>query len=211
MDHNGFPSANEDTWIDHSGYGYHHKIYTSNFQNTVRDGVQALCADGGGDYMEISNLDQSFTFGSEYTLIAWAWARKSGTRTLWRSNPNHHALVLYEGSDFVSAYENFGRGRITFGSGADRVDAAEAGLYEKWVMWTVVGTKDGKQTFYYNDAQGGATMDFTITGQRHHRMFHPGQTFGCGAAFYAWDWAFTNQEVSKFYMDTKDRYAKPTD
>lgn len=212
LDIRDYPVYGGEIWVDSSGHGYKHKINVDTFKFTVEDGVQAFCPKSFGRVEYLHNLDEShtFTYGDEYTLVAWAKLRpiNSGKnwRTLWRSAPRHHALIVHRENDAIGAYENDlddvkKRNFIPFGD----ANAKNLGLVDKWAMWTVVG-KDGKQTFYFDDAQGGYEIEFSVTGVSHQRMSWPGQPFGCESAFYTWDKAFSADEVSQFYKLTKYGY-----
>lgn len=196
-------------WADASGNGYNHTI--KNAKLTYVDGVKAYCPQPGPDessfYAEIEPT-ASFTYGSEYTLIAWARlkSKNSRHRTLWRSYEHQHALLLPPNDDRIGAYDNSGvsgqYGFLPFGE----ANADTLGLVDRWAMWTVV-TKAGSSTVYYDDGQGGYSIDgyYTIEGHKHWRVSYGSQNFGCLSSAFVWDRAFSKEEVEGFYYLTKHR------
>lgn len=199
-------------WQDLSGNDLHHNLQFSHIDYTTNDGVQAFCgkAETRGGPGEIIRIEpgKQFTYGPEHTMIAWAKLGFDGTycRTLWRPAKHHVLVVGCYGDDKIGMWDNdCPDGRWGCFKQFGDADAKTLGLDERWAMWTVVA-KNGASTFYYDDAQGGYQVDFTVTGIRHDRLFFPGQPFGCVASAYAWDKAFSADEVARFYQLTKNTY-----
>ena len=88
---------------------------------------------------------------SGFTYICWARMKSSSAdwRTLFRSSPNDHALLIQISTDNLGMYDNT---LNTFYPAGYSVTS----LANTWVQWAVTGNSSG-QTFYINGVQVGTT------------------------------------------------------
>lgn len=97
---------------------------------------------------------------SGYTYVAWARISptSSNYRTLYRSAPNDHALLVNVGTDNLGFYDN--------DSASFKDSGYDVTLIEnKWVQYSVVGDSSSS-IFYINDVQVGSVA-FGAGGNRH--------------------------------------------
>lgn len=86
-----------------------------------------------------------------FTYIAWARmiASTAGYRTLFRTSPDDHPLLIQVGTNNLGAWDNNGTNFHPAGYDV-------ASLANTWTQWAVVGDSSG-ETFYINGRQVGTT------------------------------------------------------
>lgn len=133
---------------------YNHTL-SGNIFTTV-DNVKCFDCTGTG---RIVDAGTTFTLGSNHTFVAWARplsnANSSNWRTLWRTQPHDHPLLINYGTGGVADgtigyYDNNnGLAFVSFG-----VNVATLGIENKWTMFTVEGNNGGS-FLYINDTYVG--------------------------------------------------------
>jgi hypothetical protein len=169
---------------------------------TVLDGVKCWNCGIDGQYIDSAVVGPTLPV-TGFTYIAWARmiASSAGYRTLFRSSPNDHALLINAGTDDLGMWDN---NTSTFNSAGYSV----AGLADVWVQWAVTGTSAG-QTFYINGQQVGTTVQ-TVVGNAHRWTGGiPGQPFGYVANMFLYTAVLTQEQIQQNYYALQDRFAAP--
>ena len=127
-------------------------------QYTVLSGVK--CFDCNSNGMTAATIGPTLPT-SGFTYVLWARMKSSSAdwRTMYRSSPNDHAIIIEQGSNRLGMYDN--TAAAFFPSGYNNVSS----LANVWVQWTVTGNSSG-QTFYINGQQVGTTTQ-TAAGNSH--------------------------------------------
>jgi len=198
-----YPGAGT-TWYDLSGNNYTHTIYnnsaTTNFQ-----GVQCFnCSTNE----VVDPVSSTYTFTQNYTMIAWANAlaeTQVGTwRTLWRTTPNDHPILIQDGTDLIGYYDNNnGGGFASYGS-----TLAGLGLSNKWTMFTITGTA-GSTYLYYNNATYVGSVAYSADGNNHDTIGNEiggSQPFGYLASAFLYNRSLSIAEISQNYNTQKTRF-----
>ena len=96
-----------------------------------------------------------------FTYIVWARMKSSSAdwRTLLRSSPDDHAILIQVGTDNLGMYNN---PTSTFYPAGYTVSS----LANVWAQWAVTGDSSG-QTFYINGQQVGTVSGQTAAGNSH--------------------------------------------
>jgi Concanavalin A-like lectin/glucanases superfamily len=114
---------------------------------------------------------------SGFTYIAWARmiASTATFRTLFRTSPNDHPILINTGTNDLGMWDN---GTSIFYPCGFSV----AGLANNWVQWTVTGDSAG-QTFYINGRVVGTVTAQTSAGNSHNVTGNVGSGFGSSQPF----------------------------
>jgi hypothetical protein len=145
------------TITDLSGNGRTQNL-TSAGQYTVLSGVK--CFDCNSNHIAAASIGPVLpTTG--FTYIAWARMKSSSAdwRTLFRSSPDDHAILIQVGTDNLGLYNN---PTTTFYPAGYTV----ASLANIWAQWAVTGDSSG-QKFYINGQQVGSVTGQTAAGNSH--------------------------------------------
>ena len=127
-------------------------------QYTVLSGVK--CFDCNSNSITAASIGPVLpTTG--FTYIAWARMKSSSAdyRTLFRSNPDDHAILIQISTNNLGMWNN--PSATFYPAGYD-----VAGLTNVWAQWAVTGDSSG-QTFYINGQQVGAVTGQTASGNSH--------------------------------------------
>tara|TARA_R100000951_G_scaffold95516_1_gene84582 strand:- start:1 stop:666 length:666 start_codon:yes stop_codon:yes gene_type:complete len=195
-------SGSGTVWNDLSGSGYTHNLISSPSYTTI-DG--AICFDmSSGGYAE--PVSSTYTFGSNYTYTAWARtisdASATTWRTLWRTTPNDHPILIEDGTDLIGLYDNGGSNFNSFG-----INVGTIGIVDKWTLFTLVGTA-GTTTLYINGTAYTASVSVSITGNSHDAIgaASTSQPFGYVATTTIYNRSLTTAEVTQNYNAQKSRF-----
>lgn len=194
-------SGSGTTITDLSGNGR-----TQNLSNaaayTVLDGVK--CWDCSSTYnIRAASIGPTLPTAG-FTYIAWARmiASTASWRTLFRSSPDDHAILIENGTNRLGMYDN--GTNAFYPSGYNDV----SGLADVWVQWAVTGDNSG-QTFYINGAQVGTTVQ-TVAGNAHDYTGQiPGQPFGYVANMFLYTAKLTQEQIQQNYYALRDRFTEP--
>jgi hypothetical protein len=118
-------------------------------------------------------------------------------RTLFRTNPADHPLLIEIGTNRLGMFEN---------GGADFVPCGYndvSSLANVWVQWAVSGDSSG-QTFYINGQQVGTTVQ-TVVGNSHDYTGNipPSQPFGYVANMFLYTSKLTLEQIQQNYYGLK--------
>ena len=198
---NSYPGSGT-TWIDLSGNGYNHTLTNAPF--TTIDGVSCFDVSSSG---RVQDSGTTFTFGSSHTMIAWARPladSQVGTwRTLWRTQPNDHPLLIQDGTNLIGYYDNNSTQFISYG-----LNTGTLGIENKWTMFTLVAS-GGSTTCYINNLSASGTVAYTTSGNDHDAFGNErfgSQPFGYVSVAQIYNKALTPSEITQNYNALKGRY-----
>lgn len=190
---------------DFTGSNYTHIIGSSTYN--IVDNVPCIDLSSGGKTMVDSGY--TFTFGSSHTMIAWARplsdASVSTWRTLWRTQPDDHPLLIQDGTNLIGYFENNGAGFVSYG-----LNLGTLGLENKWTMFSLVASA-GTTTLYINDGSSTGSVAYTTSGNSHDAI---GNTAGGGSQPFGYvssvliykDRALSLSEIQQNYNATRRRF-----
>jgi hypothetical protein len=142
---------------------------------------------------------------SGFTYIAWARmiASTANYRTLFRTSPNDHPLIINTGTNTLGMWDNNG---TNFNSAGYDV----ASLANVWVQWAVTGDSSG-QTFYINGQQVGTTTQ-SAAGNSHNYTGNipPDQAFGYIANMELYTAKLTQEQILQNYYNQLSKFATPS-
>jgi hypothetical protein len=169
-------------------------------QYTTLSGVKCFNCSATGYYITASSAGPVLP-NTGFTYITWARMISSNAdwRTLLRTTPYHHPILIETGSNRLGMYENGGAGFVSCGYDVSN-------LANTWVQWCVTGTSSG-QTFYINGQQVGTTA-ISTSGQSHSWSggIGGGQSFGYVANLYLYTAVLTTEQIQQNYYALKDRF-----
>lgn len=170
-------------------------------QYTVLNGIK--CFDCNGNSITAASIGPTLpTTG--FTYIAWARMKSSSAdwRTLYRTNPSDHPIIIETGSDRLGMYDN------TL-SAFQPSGYSVTGLADIWVQWTVTGDSSG-QTFYINGQQVGTTTQ-TSAGNSHWYTGGIGNTqnFGYVANMALYTAKLTQEQITQIYYSQLPTFTVP--
>ena len=200
-DRNSYPGSGT-TWSDISGNGYNHTVANTTF--TTFQGVQCFNNSTTGYIIPVG---ATYTFTTTYTMIAWANAlsdsQVSTWRTLWRTTPDDHPILIQDGSDLIGYYDNNAAGFVSYG-----VTLGGLELANKWTMFTITGT-GGSTYFYYNNVISAGSVGYSANGNNHDAIGNvngTSQPFGYIASAMLYNRALSSTEISQNYNAIKSRF-----
>jgi hypothetical protein len=171
-------------------------------QYTVLSGVK--CFDCNSNGISAASIGPTLpTTG--FTYITWARMKSSSAdwRTLYRSSPSDHAILIENGSNRLGMYDNTAAN--FYPSGYNDVSS----LADVWVQWAVTGDSSG-QTFYINGQQVGTTAQ-TAAGNSHWLIggINNTQNFGYIANTFLYTRKFTLEQIQQNYYNQLPRFTIP--
>ncbi len=137
---------------------------------------------------------------SGYTYVAWSRISSSSStfRTLFRSSPNDHPLLVNINTDNLGFWDN---DVLSFVDSGYDVTSIE----EKWIQYSVVGDSSSS-IFYINDVQVG-TVSLSAAGNKHWLIGLTGQPFGYVGNMMLYNKKLTQTEIKQNYDALKHVYA----
>jgi len=196
-DSNSYPGSGN-TWFDISGNGRDHD---ANASFTQFNGVPAFKTLGPDTIFP--NYGQGPTIASTYTYIGWAVeTTESGTwRTLWRTEPQDHPLLVIDGGTAIGSYDNSGPDFRSSG-----LDVVSDNARNNWTMYTVRGNSDNTMTFYLDRRRAsGSIGDNHVPGNEHFAFgTEPGggQEFPYVGEMLLYNRALSDAEIDAVYDST---------
>jgi hypothetical protein len=192
------------TWYDLSVNKYNHGLYGS-YSFTSFQNVTCFNFTTTGVSLPLSS---TYTFNGWYTMLAWANAlsdaQASTWRTLWRTTPDDHPLIISDGSDILGYYDNNAGGFVSYGG-------TLGGLTNKWTMFVLTGN-GASTSLYYNNATFVGTVNYSANGNSHNAIGSAGDTsggsqpFGYVATAMLYSRPLTTSEISQIYITQKSRF-----
>ena len=185
------------TLNDLSGNGYTHTLSNATF--TTLSGVKCFDCTTSGVITVNTTGPTLPTTG--FTYISWAKVNSSsaGYRTLWRTTPNDHPLLIATGTDNLGMWDNDSAGFVT-------ANYSVTGLSTTWVQWATTGTNTS-QTFYINGQQVGTAAN-GAGGNRHNEWGSTGggQPFGYVANMFLYTNILSQEQIKQNYYGLKTRF-----
>jgi len=178
--------------------GYNHTL-TGGATYLSLYGVKTFDCTGTNEYI-IVNTTGPLLPTSGYTYVTWTRMiiSSSNYRTLFRTSPNDHPLLVQIGTDNLGFFDN--DSDTFYDSGYD-VTAIE----DKWVQLSVVGDSSSS-IFYINGTQVGTTA-YGAGGNRHNYWGGlPGQAFGYVANLFYYNRKLTQSEINQNYLYLLSRF-----
>lgn len=193
--------------LDMTTTGLHHRR-VSNSVFGYANGVLAFDCRLNANMVPVSNT-APLQLGSSHTLVAWGNMSPDSAvdtwRTLWRTQPNDHPLLVQDGTGAVGYYDNDGGGGFqTYG-----LNAATLGLENTWTMYTLVAS-GGSTTCYINDTGSSGTVAYSASGLYHDSIggANGSQPFGYIAYAAVYNRALSVGEIRQMYNAMKGRFGK---
>ena len=192
------------TWTDLTGNGYNHTLFNGAGLTTI-GGISCLdCT--GNNY--IADAGTTFAYGNNHTLITWVYtstdAQVSTWRTLWRTTPNDHPLLIQDGTDIIGYYDNNSAGFVSYG-----LTAAGTGIAGNWAMISLIGTSGTSTSLYINEGTTNGTVGYNTTGNSQDAIGSTNggsQPYGYIAAVYVYNRSLSLSEIEQQYNATKGTY-----
>lgn len=169
------------------------------------DGAKCLDCSATGR----TNISGSgYTFGTSWTMISWARIISATTtwRTLWRTAPDDHPILVETGANRLGYYDNNGGGFLASG-----LDVSTLGLVNKWTMYTIAQTSTTNINFYINDLIARGSVTASLAGNSHYSWGSTsdgGQPFGYLAVALLYNRNLNNSEILQNYNALKGRFGK---
>jgi hypothetical protein len=140
-------------------------------------------------------------------MLTWANAlsdaQVSTWRTLWRTTPDDHPLIISDGSDILGYYDNNGGGFVSFGN-----TLVNLSLANKWTMFVLTGN-GASTSLYYNNATFIGTVNYSANGNSHRAIGNESggsQPFGYVATAMLYSRPLNTSEISQIYNSQKSRF-----
>jgi hypothetical protein len=186
---------------DLSGNGRTQNLQAAS-QYTMLNGVKCFDCSTNTNYITAASVTPVLpTTG--FTYIAWARMNSSTStwRTLYRSNPSDHALLIEIGTNRLGMYDN--QTSAFYPSGYNDVSS----LANVWVQWAVTGDSSG-QTYYINGQQVGTTVK-TAAGNSHWYTGLQDQPFGYIANMELYVAKLTQEQIQQNYYNQLSKFTTP--
>jgi hypothetical protein len=136
-----------------------------------------------------------------FTYIVWAQMKSSsaGYRTLFRTNPDDHPLLIQIGTNNLGMWDNNGSNFHPAGYDV-------ASLTNVWTQWAVTGDSSG-QTFYINGQQVGTTTQ-SSAGNNHWLVggVTQSQNFGYLANMLLYTAKLSQTQIQQNYTALRNRF-----
>jgi len=138
-----------------------------------------------------------------FTYIAWARIKSSSAdwRTLFRSSPDDHAILIQVSTDNLGMFNN---PTSTFYPAGYTVTS----LANTWAQWAVTGDSAG-QTFYINGQQVGTVTGQTAAGNNHWLLggISNSQNFGYVANMLLYTAKLSQTQIQQNYTALRNRFS----
>jgi hypothetical protein len=141
-------------------------------------------------------------------MIAWARpladSQVTTWRTLWRTSPNDHPILIQDSTNLIGYYDNDAAGFVSYG-----LNAGTIGIENKWTMFTLVAS-GGSTTLYINGTTYSGTVAYSASGNSHYTIgstsVSANQPFGYVASALLYSRNLSISEVKQMYDETRSRF-----
>jgi hypothetical protein len=181
--------------------GFNHTLTASAVYLSLY-GVKTFDCTGGNKRITVSNtLTSPILPTAGYTYVCWGRINTSSAtwRTLLRTSPSDHPLIVQVGTDDLGFYDN---DTVAFRDSGYDVTSID----DVWVQYTIVG--DSSSTiFYINGTQVGTTAA-GAGGNRHNTWggWDNGQPFGYVANMFYYNRKLSYGEITQNYNFLSNRF-----
>lgn len=183
---------------DLSGNGYTHSL-TAGATSSNIFGIKSFDCSTANNMLLVNSTGPTLS-NSGYTYVSWARiiSSNAGYRTLYRTSPNDHPLLINVSSDALGSYDN---DTDAFYSSGYNITSVE----EQWAQWSVVGDINGSD-FYINDTYVGSSTK-GASGNKHSWIGNVGgQPFGYIGNTMMYNSKLSADEIKQNYDALKDVY-----
>ena len=184
---------------DLSGNSYTHSLNTGATSSNIF-GIKSFDCSTANNVLLVNSTGPTLS-NSGYTYVSWARiiSSNAGYRTLYRTSPNDHPLLINVSSDTLGSYDN---DTDAFYSSGYNITSVE----EQWTQWSVVGDSNGSD-FYINDAYVGSSTK-GASGNKHSWIGNVpgGQPFGYIGNTMMYNSKLSADEIKQNYDALKDVY-----
>lgn len=169
---------------------------------TTLNGVQCINCNVSGYYIEcdISTVQLPTT---GYTYIAWARLLSTNNewRTLFRTTPDDHPLLIQSGGVTLGMFDNNSTSFNSSGYDTSPWNSV-------WAQWTVVGDTTNGSTFYINGSQVGTSVAQSAGGNYHKWLGGAAgsQPFGYLGWIGLYNTKLTLAQITQNYNALRGRY-----
>ncbi len=184
---------------DLSGNFFTHSLSSSATSSNIYGFRSFNCSGLSNNFIRVNGTGPTLAT-SGYTYVAWAriTSNSSVYRTLYRSAPNDHAILVNIGTDNLGFYDN---DTSSFRDSGYDVTS----IVDKWAQYSVVGDSSSS-IFYINDVQVGSVA-FGAGGNRHD--YFGGidtQPFGYVGNMMLYNKKLTTDQIKQNYDALKNVY-----
>ncbi len=162
-------------------------------------GVKTFDCTGATEYIQVNGVGPTLPTGG-YSYVIWARMIISSAdwRTLLRTGPNDHPILVQVGTDNLGFYDN--NANVFSDTGYDVTS-----IEDTWVQFSVVGD-NSSSVFYINGTQVGTTP-YGAGGNIHTWLGGIGsQAFGYVANMFYYNRKLTPFEVAQNYLYLSPRF-----
>lgn len=181
---------------DLSGNGYTHSL--TGTSSTIY-GFKSFDCNPSNNYIRVNGTGPTLST-SGYTYVAWARIKSDSStyRTLYRTSPNDHPILVDINTDNLGFWDN---DTTSFKDSGYDVTQIE----DKWVQYSIVGDSSSS-IFYINDIQVGS-VSFGAGGNKHDYFGGlSGQPFGYVGNMILYNKKLTQTEIKQNYYALKNVY-----
>ena len=182
-----------------------HNLGTSGMITTQNG---ARCFDCSANSKYIYRAVSMNAYTNTHTMIAWgkllADIDTAQWRTLWRTLPDDHPILVQNDSNAIGYYDNnTGGGFVQYGS----LNAGTLGLENTWAMYSIVGN-GSSTTLYINNGIVNASVPYNTVGNTADMIGAAGvsQPFGFIGQCLLYDRSLSITEISQIFNATRGRY-----
>lgn len=190
-------------WYDLSGNGRTQTLVNGAAITTV-GGAKAINTSVEGYYTVDAGVTYTLTNG--YTLLAWARtladSQVTNWRTLWRTQPDDHPLLIQDGTNTIGYYDNNAGGFASYG-----LNAGTLGIENVWTMYTLIGS-GATTTLYINNMSSSGVVNYNAGGTSHDAFGAAAgsQAFGYVAVGMIYSRAISTAEIAQNYNALRGRF-----
>jgi hypothetical protein len=172
-------------------------------QFTTLSGIKCFDCSSSGRGIAAASIGPTLPT-SGFTYIAWARMISSSAayRTLFRSSPNDHPILIQIGTNNLGMWDNTVSTFYPCGFSV-------AGLANTWVQWAVTGDSSG-QIFYINGQNVGTVTSQTSAGNSHNTTGSDSgngtQSFGYIANMLLYTTKLTQEQIQQNYYYYKGTF-----
>lgn len=180
---------------------------TSGYNHTLTGGATYLSLYGIKTFNCVTSTNYIAVIGTGptlpttgYTYVCWGRIKTSSAdwRTLYRTDPNDHPLLVQIGTDNLGFYDNGGANFIDTGYDVTAIE-------DLWVQYTIVG--DGTSSVFYINGTSVGSTDYGAGGNRHNFWGGLGsQAFGYVANMFYYNRKLSGFEVLQNYLYLSPRF-----
>jgi hypothetical protein len=140
-------------------------------------------------------------------MIAWARpladSQVTTWRTLWRTQPDDHPLLIQDATNLIGYYDNNGGNFVSYG-----LNLGTLGLENKWSMFSLVAS-GGTTTLYINNGSSTGSVAYTASGMSHDAIGNivGTQPFGYISVAQIYNRALSAAEIQQNYNALRGRFS----